>query len=103
MVAENFKDLEEIPIDLNEARFRIVKARIRNGKIQRRKKVSGVKGYTFRKKGKGPAKLVRMSAAERRHRKMGQKRGKIKRRAKLARIKQKQRRARLKRKALDIK
>ncbi len=96
------EELEEIPIDLTEARFRIVKARIRNGKVQRRKKVSNIKGYTFRKKGKGPAKLTRMSPQERRKRKLGQRRGKIKRRMKLARIRQKQRRSLRKRKALGI-
>ena len=61
-------------------RIKIVRVRIRNGKVQRRKKVSGVKGFTIR-----GGRLVRMSATERLHRKRGQRRGKIKRRAKLAR------------------
>ena len=103
-VAENIimEDQEEIPIDLSEARVKIVKARIRNGKVQRRKRVSNVAGYTFRKKGSGPAKLVRMSAQERRKRKLAARRGKIKRRAKLARIRMKLKRARMKRKALGL-
>lgn len=88
---------------LNEGRFKIVRARIRNGKVQRRKKISNLKGYTFRKKGKGPARLVRMSPSERRKRRMGQRRGKIKRRAKLARIRIKQKRALRKRRSMGLK
>lgn len=70
-------------------RIRIIKARVRGGKVQRRKKVSNVKGYTIRKRGKGPAKLVRMSPTERRKRKQGAKRAKIKRRQKLSQMKRK--------------
>lgn len=85
-------------------RFKIVRARIRKGKVQRRKKVSNLPAYTFRKKGKGGvSKLIRMSVQERRKRRMGQKRGKIKRRAKRAIIKQKYARSMRKRKALGIK
>lgn len=87
---------------LDEARFKIVRARIRGGKVQRRKKVSNIKGYTFRKKGKGPPKLVKMSASEKRRRKLGQRRGKLKRRAKLARIKLKMKRSLRRRKSLGI-
>ena len=61
-------------------RIRIIRARIRNGKVQRRKKVSGVKGYTIR-----GGKLIRMSTSERMHRKRGARRAKVKRRAKMAR------------------
>ena len=43
--AETNKLAEE---DLDEARIKIVKARVRGGKVQRRKKVSNVAGYTFR-------------------------------------------------------
>ena len=60
-------------------RIKIVKARIRNGKVQRRKKVSAVKGYKM-----SGGRLTRMSPTERRKRKMGQRRGAIKRRAKLS-------------------
>lgn len=77
------------------ARTKVVKFRIRNGKIQRRKRVSNVKGYTFR-----GGKLTRMSPAERRKRKMGAKRAKIKRRSKMARINMKRARSMLKRKRL---
>ena len=52
--------------EVSEARVNIVKARIRGGKIQRRKRVSNVPGFTFR-----GGKLTRMSASERRRRKLG--------------------------------
>lgn len=86
----------EIVEDLNEAaRFKIVKARIRGGKIQRRKKVATQPGFTYR-----GGRLIRMSPTERRKRKMGQRRGKIKRRAKAARAMQKRKRSLRRRKAL---
>jgi hypothetical protein len=83
---------------LDEARFKIVKARIRNGVVQRRKKVSTAPGLTFR-----GGKLTRMSPAERRHRKMGQRRGKLKRRAKLSRTLRKRTMSLRKRSRLGIK
>ncbi|MEX0598826.1 MAG: hypothetical protein WD512_20245 [Candidatus Paceibacterota bacterium] len=90
-------------INLSEAaRFRIVKARIRKGKVQRRRKVSNIKGYTFRKKGKGPPKLVRMTPQERRKRRLSQRRGKIKRRGKMARFRQRMKRALRRRKSLGL-
>ena len=79
------------------ARVKIIKARIRNGKIQRRKKVSNVSGFTLR-----GGKLTKMSPAERRKRKLGAKRAKIKRRAKMSRTLQKRKRSLMKRKALGI-
>jgi len=51
---------------LDEARVAIIKARIRGGKVQRRKRVSNVPGFTLR-----GGKLTRMSASERRRRKLG--------------------------------
>lgn len=83
--------------ELDEARIKIVKARIRGGKIQRRKKVSNVPGMTFR-----GGKLTRMSPAERRRRKMGQRKGKLKRKAKMSRILMKRRRSIQKRKTLGL-
>jgi len=83
---------------LDEARFKIVRARIRNGVVQRRKKVSTAPGLTFR-----GGKLTRMSPAERRHRKMGQRRGKLKRRAKLSRTLRKRTMSLRKRSRLGIK
>jgi hypothetical protein len=83
---------------LDEARFKIVRARIRNGVVQRRKKVSTAPGLTFR-----GGKLTRMSPTERRHRKMGQRRGKLKRRAKLSRTLRKRTMSLRKRSRLGIK
>ena len=84
--------------ELDEARFKIVKARIRGGKIQRRRKVSNVPGMTFR-----GGQLKRMSPTERRRRKMGQRRGKIKRRAKLQRSLVKRKRSLRKRQSIGLK
>jgi hypothetical protein len=59
-------------------RTKTFRVRIRKGKIQRRKKLSAVKGWTIR-----AGKMTRMSPLERRNRKMGARRSKTKRRAKL--------------------
>lgn len=91
----NEEELDEETLD--EARVKIIKARIRGGKIQRRKKVSNVPGMTIR-----GGKLTRMSPAERRRRKMGQRRGKIKRKAKMNRAMMKRQRSIRKRKALGL-
>ena len=88
---------EETEEELDEARVKIVKARIRGGKIQRRKKISNVPGMTLRS-----GKLKRMTPAERRNRKMGQRRGKVKRRAKMNRAIMKRQRSLRKRKALGL-
>jgi hypothetical protein len=78
-------------------RTKMVRVRIRGGKIQRRKKLSAVKGYTIR-----AGKLTRMSAQERRHRKMAARRSKFKRRAKLQQSLRKRKRSLLRRRALGI-
>jgi hypothetical protein len=70
-------DLEEGNIQ-RMGRMKLVRVRIRKGKVQRRKKVSAIKGYTMRH-----GQMVRMSPMERRHRKMAARRSKFKRRAKL--------------------
>jgi hypothetical protein len=69
-------------------RIKRIRVRIRNGKVQRNKRVSGVKGYTLR-----AGRLIRMSTTERLHRKRGARRGKVKRRAKLARALMKRKRS----------
>lgn len=69
-------------------RIKRIRVRIRGGRVQRNVKKSGVTGYVFR-----GGRLQRMSASEKRHRKMGAKRGKMKRRAKLARSIMKRRRS----------
>lgn len=58
-------------------RTKMVRLRVRKGKVQRRKKFSSVKGYTIR-----GGRLVRMSAQERIHRKRGARRAKVKLRGK---------------------
>jgi len=86
-----------VSIALSEANFRIVKARVRGGKIQRKKKVSTRPGYTIR-----GGKLVRMSSAERMKRRRGARKGKTKRKAKLARSMMKRKRSLRKRKSLGV-
>lgn len=84
-----------IEIYVNEASFKIVKARIRGGKIQRKRKVATRPGYTIR-----GGKLVRMSSTERQRRKMASRKGKAKRKAKMARSMMKRKRSLRKRKSL---
>lgn len=79
------------------ARFKIVKARFRGGKLQRRKKVSTQAGFTFR-----GGKMTRMSPSERRRRKMGQRKGKLKRKATIRRALMKRQRTMRRRKALGL-
>jgi hypothetical protein len=80
-----------------QTRIKIVKLRIRNGKVQRRKKVSNVAGFTFR-----GGKMTRMSVTERRRRKLGAKRAKIKKRSKRVQTLMKRKRSLLKRKRLGF-
>lgn len=89
--------VKEEVLSIDEARVRIIRARIRGGKIQRRKKVSNVKGYTIR-----GGKLTRMSSKEKLDRKRGARIGKVKRRAKLARALVKRKRSLRKRSALGL-
>jgi hypothetical protein len=62
-------------------RAKLIKLRVRGGKVQRRKKLSDVKGYTLR-----GGQIVRMSTTERRNRKMAARKAKIKRRTKINQI-----------------
>jgi hypothetical protein len=94
MANEDIVNEEE---ELAEARISIVKARIRGGKIQRRKRVSNVPGMTIR-----GGKLTRMSPAERRRRRLGAKRAKIKVRGKRSQILRKRKVSLMKRKRLGI-
>ena len=89
--------MKEESEELDEARIQILKARVRGGKIQRRKKVSGVEGYKI-----ADGKLKRMSPAERRRRKLGQKRGKLKRRSKMRQALMKRKRSLRKRAAIGL-
>ena len=79
-------------------RKKLVRARVRGGKVQRRKKLSAVKGYTIR-----GGKLKRMSMQERIRRKRGQRRGKVKRKAKMARALMRRKRSMRKRASLGLK
>jgi hypothetical protein len=76
MALEMF-DLDEGNIQ-KMGRMKLVRVRIRKGKVQRRRKVSGVKGFTYR-----GGKMIRMSPMERRNRRMAARKSKFKRRAKL--------------------
>lgn len=59
-------------------RVKLIRARIRQGKIQRKKKVSNVAGYTMRQ-----GHMIRMSSQERQHRKLAARRSKGQRKAHL--------------------
>jgi len=98
-VAELVEELENIDEGnvTKMGRMKMIKARIRGGKVQRRVRRSAVPGMTLR-----GGKLVRMSPTERRARKMGARKGKIKRRAKLARALMKRKRSLAKRKAMGL-
>jgi hypothetical protein len=78
-------------------RKKLIRARVRGGKVQRRKVVSAVKGYTIR-----GGKLKRMTAAERLRRRISQRKGKMKRRAKMARALIKRKRSLRKRASLGL-
>ena len=78
-------------------RKKLIRARVRGGKVQRRKVVSAVKGYTIRS-----GKLTRMTSAERLRRRIAQRKGKIKRRAKQARALIKRKRSLRKRSTLGL-
>ena len=78
-------------------RSRIIKFRVRKGKIQRRKKLSAVKGWTIRH-----GQMVRMMPAERRHRHIGSLRSKAKRRAELPKTLRKRRISIRKRKSVGL-
>jgi hypothetical protein len=78
-------------------RFRLVRARIRRGKVQRRRKVSNMAGYTFRNK-----KLIKMKVRERVKRKRGARRAAIKRRGKISSFRRKYKLALRKRKSLGV-
>jgi hypothetical protein len=97
-MTKSFKEyLEETKSVIKVGRTKIIKARIRGGKVQRRKRFSAVKGFTIR-----GGKLVRMMPQERLKRKMGQRRAKIKRKAKMARALMKRKRSLMKRKSLGF-
>ena len=92
--------VREIIVEANVqkmGRKKIIRARVRGGKVQRRKVVSAVKGYTIR-----GGKLTRMTAAERLRRRIAQRKGKIKRKAKMARAIIRRKRSIRKRKSMGL-
>lgn len=103
MFGEIDYDVEVVPLDekvrniQRMGRTKMVRIRIRGGKIQRRTRVSAVKGFTMR-----GGKLTRMSTQERRRRKMGARRAKFKRRAKLQQALRKRQRSLRRRKAMGL-
>ncbi len=84
------KAFQEFLDEATGPRIKRIRVRIRNGKIQRNVKKSGVKGFTLR-----GGRLVRMSAQEKLHRKRGARKAKIKRRSKMARALMKRKRSML--------
>lgn len=77
-ITEEFYNALEEGNVMRMGRTKLVKLRIRKGKVQRRKKFSAVKGYTIR-----GGKLTRMTPLERRNRRMAARKAKFKRRSKL--------------------
>ena len=80
-----------------ESRTSLVRARIRGGVVQRRKRVSNVPGMVLR-----GGTLTRMSAAERRRRKLGAKKAKLKTRGKQVQIQRNRKLSLMKRKRLGL-
>ena len=104
LVSEQLEDIElEIVDDLTEGniqrmgRTKMIRVRIRKGKVQRRIKKSAVPGFTIR-----GGKLTRMSPQERRHRKVAARRSKFKRRSKLRQSLRKRQMSIRKRKAMGL-
>lgn len=101
VVAEDYDpDLflpEATPNVQRMGRTKLVRLRVRKGKVQRRKKFSTVKGYTIR-----GGRMVRMSPSERIHRKRGARRAKIKIKTKHNQILRKRKMSLRKRRAMGI-
>jgi hypothetical protein len=88
---------EYVPNIQRIGRSKLVRIRIRGGKIQSRRKVSAVQGFTYKS-----GKFSRMSPVERRRRKMAARRAKYKRRAKMSLILRKRKLSLRKRKSLGL-
>lgn len=104
LVSETFGDVSAVVDFINESptvtrygRTKLVRVRVRQGKIQRRKKFSAVKGYTIR-----GGKLVRISPSEHRHRIVAARRAKFKRRAKMSNALRKRQRSLRRRRTLGL-
>ena len=100
LVAEKISQLQETIFEGNiqkMGRTKLIRVRIRKGKVQRRIKKSAVKGYTVR-----DGRIVRMTPMERRHRKMAARRAKFKRKSKMKQAMRKRNVALRKRKAMGL-
>ena len=100
LVAEKISQLQETIFESNiqkMGRTKLIRVRIRKGKVQRRIKKSAVKGYTVR-----DGRIVRMTPMERRHRKMAARRAKFKRKSKMNQAMRKRAVSIRKRKALGV-
>ena len=104
LISEKLENIElEVVPELDEAniqrmgRTKLIRVRIRKGKVQRRIKKSAVPGFTIR-----GGKLKRITPQEHRHRMMAVKRSKFKRRAKLKQSMRKRQRSIMKRKAMGL-
>jgi len=98
-VAEDY-DLDSYLPEANVmkmGRMKLVRLRVRKGKVQRRKKFSNAPGYTIR-----GGRLVRMSSIERMHRKRGARRAKFKIKAKRNQILRKRKISLRKRRAMGL-
>ena len=94
----NEDDVKESPENLEEeSRTSIVRVRIRGGVVQRRKRVSNIPGMVMR-----GGTLKRMSSAERRRRKLGARKAKLKTRGKQVQIQRNRKLSLMKRKRLGI-
>jgi len=89
---------EERDLVIEAGRFKIVRARVRAGKVQRRKKVATIDGFTMR-----DGKVTKMSPRERQNRKISQKKARFKRRAKKHQARRSTVRAMRKRKSVGLK
>jgi hypothetical protein len=98
IISEESKKLGLTEVNvLKMGRTKLIRIRVRGGKVQKRKRFSTVPGYTIR-----GGRLVRMSSQERRLRKLGARRAKIKMRSKKSQILRKRKISLRKRKAMGV-
>jgi hypothetical protein len=95
-VTEEVKELTEADV-MRRGRIKIIRRRIRKGKLQRNIKKSAVKGFTIKK-----GKMTRIPAAQRIRMRMKARRAAIKRRGKLQQALRKRKISLRKRKAMGI-
>ena len=93
----SIEELNEAKNSQKAGRVKVVRVRVRGGKMQTRKKFSAIKGYTIR-----GGKMVRMSSQEQQKRRLGAVKSRYKRRAKLQQALRKRQRSIGKRKAMGI-